>query len=90
MLRTFSITVSGNVQGVFYRQSTREKAQALSITGTVANRPDGTVQMVATGTTEQLEQLVDWCKQGTLRAVVSSVHVEEVAAQVFKDFTIQR
>ena len=90
MLQTISITVSGVVQGVFYRQSTKEKALELGISGLVKNLPDGNVQIVATGTSDQLDQLVQWCKQGPSRAKVTEVNVEQVTQQVFMGFVIQR
>ena len=90
MLQTISITVSGMVQGVFYRQSTKEKALALGISGIVENLPDGNVHIIATGTADQLDQLVQWCRQGPPRAKVTAVNVEPVAQQVFMGFVIQR
>ncbi|HEY1202655.1 MAG TPA: acylphosphatase, partial [Niastella sp.] len=64
MLLTISITVSGLVQGVYYRQSTKEKALELGISGVVKNLPNGDVHILATGTNDQLGQLVEWCKVG--------------------------
>jgi acylphosphatase len=90
MLQTFSITVNGKVQGVFYRQSTLQKAQELGITGTVKNLPNGDVFIMATGTPDQLQQLISWCKQGPTRAQVSSVWHEEVALQTFTGFAVIR
>ena len=90
MLQTISITVSGVVQGVYYRQSTKEKALELGVSGIVKNLPDGNVHVLATGTADQLDQLVQWCKQGPVRAKVTSVNVEEVSMQEYFGFTIQR
>jgi acylphosphatase len=90
MLRTISITVSGVVQGVFYRQSSKEKALELGISGIVKNLPDGNVHIMATGTDDQLNQFVQWCKQGPKHAKVNSVNVEQIAEQKFFGFTIQR
>lgn len=90
MLQTISITVSGVVQGVFYRQSTKEKALELGISGFVKNLPDGSVYIVATGTSDELEQLVQWCKQGPSRAKVTAVNVEQVTQQEFMGFVIER
>ena len=89
MHRTISITVSGRVQGVYYRQSTKEKARQLGITGWVKNRADGCVLIAATGSENQLNELVEWCKQGPPRAQVTSVQVEPADPQVFDNFTIQ-
>lgn len=90
MLQTISITVSGIVQGVFYRQSTKEKALELGIAGIVKNLPDGNVHILATGTDEQLDQFVQWCKVGPRKAQVDSVDVEPVNKQDFLGFVIQR
>lgn len=90
MLQTYSIIVTGKVQGVFYRQSTKERAHDLKLTGYVKNLPDGTVQIMASGTTEQLLQLVMWCKKGPARAIVEEVKVETLAPTVFIGFRIER
>lgn len=90
MLQTFSILVSGRVQGVYYRQSTKNKAQELGITGYVKNLPDGNVQILASGTSQQLNQLVAWCKQGPPAAIVNTVQVESIAPLAFPGFSIQR
>lgn len=90
MLKTFSIIVSGKVQGVYYRQSTQEKAQQLGLDGIVKNLPDGNVQIIATGATNQIDQLIAWCKQGPPRAVVTSVQMEELTLRQFNGFTIDR
>ena len=89
-MQTISITVSGKVQGVFYRQSTKEKATALGITGSVKNLKDGNVFIVATGTKEQLDALVAWCRQGPLKAKVADVVTMDMALQYFDEFSIQR
>ena len=90
MEETIAITVTGKVQGVFYRQSTKEKAQELGITGIVKNLPDGSVHIMASGTNDQLNQLVAWCKQGPPRAQVAAVHVEKISRHAFFGFTVQR
>jgi acylphosphatase len=90
MQRTIAITVTGKVQGVFFRQSTREKATALGVTGTVANRPNGSVYIVATGTAEQLAALTAWSKTGPPKAVVTGVEVVDLTLQVFEGFKILR
>jgi acylphosphatase len=89
-MQTIVINVTGRVQGVFFRQSAREKALALGITGTVRNLADGSVQVKATGTKEQLNGLVDWCRQGPARAEVSGVTSQEEILQSFTGFTILR
>ena len=56
--------VTGKVQGVFYRASTRDTARALGLTGWVKNMPDGSVELEAQGPEDKLEQLVIWLNQG--------------------------
>jgi acylphosphatase len=90
MEQTISITVSGMVQGVYYRQSTKEKALELGVSGVVKNLPGGNVHILATGTADQLDQLVQWCKKGPPHAKVTGVQVENVTPQVFMGFVIQR
>jgi acylphosphatase len=90
MLQTVSILVTGKVQGVFYRQSTKEKALELGLTGVVKNQPDGNVFIQASGTAEQLNKLVAWCKQGPSRAQVTGVQVKQIEPRAFIGFTVQR
>ena len=90
MQKTISITVSGKVQGVFYRQTTKEKARELGVTGEVRNLPDGDVFIIATGTEEQLRLLTGWCKKGPPRAVVTGVEIAELPLQTFGLFTVVR
>jgi acylphosphatase len=90
MLKTVSITVTGKVQGVFYRQTAKEKATELGIKGEVKNMPDETVQITVTGTKEQIEQLIEWCRQGPPKAEVQNVITEEMPLQSFDKFSIVR
>jgi len=90
MLHTYSILVSGKVQGVFFRQSTVERAIMLGIKGTVTNQEDDTVLIIATGALEQLDQLVKWCQHGPPKAKVEQVTVTEVPLREFGGFTINR
>ncbi len=90
MPQTISITVTGKVQGVFYRQSTKEMAQQLSISGQIKNLPDGNVEIIATGTKDQLDKLIDWCRHGPPRAVIRDIYCKELPLQQFNQFTIIR
>jgi acylphosphatase len=90
MVQTISIIVKGKVQGVYYRQTTQEKAITLGITGTVRNLPDRNVKIIATGTKEQLDKLVAWCRQGPSRAEVVSLELKDEPLQEFDDFKIVR
>ena len=69
--------VTGRVQGVWYRDSCREQAVRLGVTGWVANRSDGAVELEAEGEAEAVEALLDWCQTGPPRAHVVNVRVVE-------------
>lgn len=90
MLKTLSITVSGKVQGVYYRQSTKEKAKEFGLTGEVKNLNNGNVLIKATGTPEQLSSFTDWCKKGPPHAVVAGVEINEIPLTDFENFRILR
>lgn len=86
---TKKIVVTGKVQGVFFRQSTMLKAQALSLGGTVENLPDGnTVDIIATGSEAGLAELISWCQQGPPGAEVNKVEISDQPLQEFKSFSI--
>jgi acylphosphatase len=89
-VKTILIKVIGKVQGVFFRQSTLEKACELGIKGTVKNCEDDTVEIIATGSREQLEKLVGWCWEGPPRAKVTKVLTQELSLQTFHNFSIIR
>jgi len=78
------------VQGVFFRQSTQEKANQLGIKGTVKNCDDDTVEIIATGSKEQLDKLVAWCREGPPKANVINVSTQELSLQQFYNFSIIR
>lgn len=67
------LLISGRVQGVWYRASTRAEADRLGLTGWVRNLSGGQVEAVAEGPRSSLEQLVAWCRRGPPHAVVRSV-----------------
>jgi acylphosphatase len=73
---TCTIRARGRVQGVYYRARTAEQAEALGVGGTVRNRDDGSVEVVAVGEREALERLVEWCRRGPPAARVESVEAE--------------
>jgi len=67
------VYVSGHVQGVFYRASTREKAHELGVDGWVKNLDDGRVEAVFEGPKGAVDAMVEWCKTGSRAANVEAV-----------------
>lgn len=78
--------VSGRVQGVFFRASTRDKAQSLHVTGHARNLDDGRVEVLACGEQAQVEALIDWLWEGPRMARVESVEVQDVQQTPPADF----
>jgi acylphosphatase len=84
------VRVSGDVQGVFFRDSTREKATQLDLTGWVKNLPDGSVEALFEGPSERVREMVRWCEEGPSRAEVESVDVEyEEAGEDLTGFEVR-
>ncbi len=88
-MKRLKITVNGRVQGVFFRDSTRNKASELGICGVVRNQPDGAVYIEAEGDDEPLEQFVQWCREGPPWARVEKVDVEGCKAEGASKFIIE-
>jgi len=72
------IQVIGKVQGVFFRASTKDKADELGIVGTVRNQDDGSVWIEAAGEDRVMQSFIDWCHQGPRAAKVEKVMVMDV------------
>ncbi len=84
-----SIKVSGIVQGVYFRYSTKQKADQLGLTGTVRNLIDGSVAIVCEGEEKDVNALIDWSKQGPPGARVDTAEVvRETATGTFKTFSV--
>ena len=85
------ITVSGRVQGVFFRQTTKREADNLGVKGWARNLPDGSVEAVFEGEEEVVKMLVDFCKHGPSRAKVSKVDLTwETYTGEFRAFSIKQ
>lgn len=80
--------VSGRVQGVFFRASTRQQAEQLGLTGRAVNLSDGRVEVIAHGRPEALDRLAKWLLRGPDAARVEQVEVEAIAEPAPDRFTI--
>ena len=67
-LECYKLTVKGRVQGVFFRASTRKKAQRLAINGFVKNTPAGNVEIIAAGEQLAMQEFIQWCHKGPITA----------------------
>lgn len=88
-MQTVNIRVFGRVQGVFFRKSAREKADELGLSGWVRNDRDGSVEIMASGEKDTLDQFIAWCKKGPPMASVESAEVDWLkGSQEFNGFSI--
>jgi acylphosphatase len=78
MSQCYRCIVSGRVQGVFFRASTQRQAQQLGVTGYARNRPDGSVEVLACGDAQAVQQLREWLAVGPPAAKVDRVSCEPV------------
>ncbi len=79
--------ISGRVQGVFFRESTRREAMKLEITGYAKNLADGTVEVIACGEEAALTQFTRWLHHGPEYANVEQVQIQAKVLRPFTDFT---
>ena len=71
------VVVHGHVQGVFFRDSCRQRAVESGVRGWVSNRDDGAVEAVFEGDVDAVQAMVDWAHRGPAQARVTSVDVRE-------------
>jgi acylphosphatase len=70
------VLISGRVQGVWYRASTKQKAEELGITGWVRNTKDGNVEATFEGEEEKIDEMINWCYKGPSLAKVSNIDIK--------------
>lgn len=70
--------VSGRVQGVFYRDTTRQKAEKLQLSGYAKNLTDGRVEVVICGSETSVDKLCEWLWTGSKYSYVSNVHCQKI------------
>lgn len=81
--------ISGRVQGVYFRASTRAKALELGLDGWVRNLPDGRVEVLASGEPDGLAQFERWLWQGPERAQVADVQGQAKAPPDVRGFELR-
>jgi acylphosphatase len=81
--------VSGRVQGVFFRDSVRRRAEAVGVAGWARNTEDGTVEAVLEGDRQAVDELVEFCRRGPSRAEVAAVEVVEEEPEGLSGFEVR-
>ena len=83
------VFISGIVQGVFFRQKTKQQAESQSVTGWIKNLPDGRVEAIFEGEAEAVNRLVDFSKKGPINAQVTDFDLKwEKYKGEFRNFEI--
>jgi acylphosphatase len=82
------VIVGGRVQGVFFRDTTRRRAEAAGLAGWVRNTRDGAVEAVFEGEPGAVDELVEFCRRGPSRAEVASVQVTEEEPEGLTGFEV--
>jgi acylphosphatase len=83
-----NISVSGKVQGVFFRASTKSKAEELGLKGIVRNLKDGTVFIEVEGEETVLAEFLKWCWKGSIASKVTKVDSTAGEIKDYSDFTV--
>jgi acylphosphatase len=83
------LIVHGDVQGVFYRDSTRHAARNEGVSGWAANRSDGSVEVVLEGPADAVESVVGYCRRGPSSADVESVDEHKETPEGLTGFKIR-
>ena len=83
-MKTHHLHIQGRVQGVWFRESMRQEAERLGVTGWVRNRPDGSVEAVVQGSVEAVDALIAWARIGPPLARVERIELSEAEGQFSK------
>jgi acylphosphatase len=84
MKRSVRIHVIGKVQGVLYRKFTKRYAEKFNLEGTVRNLDDGSIEILASGASDKLDDFIDILYKGSTKSEVENVIVEPLGEQ--RDF----
>ena len=88
MSKSIKFLLSGRVQGVFFRRSTKTQADKLQLSGWVRNCENGEVEGMASGTEQQLDIFISWLQQGPRMAQVDKLKIEDCDYQIFSSFDV--
>ena len=85
------VVISGQVQGVWYRASTKAKAEGLGLTGWVKNTAKGDVEALFEGEESVVDEMIAWCWKGPPLAQVTAIkETKKLFSGLFTDFSVLR
>jgi acylphosphatase len=82
------VIVHGQVQGVFFRDTTRRMAQSRGVSGWIRNNPDGSVEAAFEGSGDAVDAMVQFAREGPRGASVERVDVAEEEPEGLTDFRV--
>jgi acylphosphatase len=84
-----NVMVTGDVQGVFFRDTCRRVASDAGVSGWATNLADGRVEVALEGEERAVEKVIDWCRHGPRGAIVDAVDVTESEPEGLSGFSIR-
>lgn len=87
-MKHINIKVTGKVQGVFFRASTKAVADQMGVKGLVKNEKDGSVYIEAEADEITLELFIDWCHEGPEKAKVENVSIADGDLKNYRNFEV--
>jgi len=87
-MKHINIKITGKVQGVFFRASTKAVADQMGIKGLVKNEKDGSVYVEAEGDETTLDMFTEWCKEGPEKAKVENVVIVDGETKNYRNFEV--
>ncbi len=88
MKKAIRVYITGTVQGVFFRALIKENAEKLDVKGFVRNLEDGRLEVFLEGNPDEVNKMIELCKQGPKHAQIRNVELKEEKFQGFKGFKV--
>ena len=88
MKKSIRIYITGTVQGVFFRGFVKENAERHNVKGFVRNLEDGRVEVFLEGNPEEVDKMIELCKQGPKHSQIKNVEIKEEKFQGFRVFKV--
>lgn len=89
-MKRIKVVFKGKVQGVFFRDNTKQKADELNVKGCIRNLENGSVEAVFIGEHHKVDELLEYCSKGPGLAKIEETIVEDYSGEEeFPDFEIK-
>ena len=90
MKKAIRLFLTGTVQGIFFKQFIKEHAEKNKVSGFLRNLEDGRVEIFIEGNKDNVDQMLNLCKQGPQHAQIRNIEEKPESFQDFKEFKILR